>query len=127
MTYRLRHNIFNAIIKQEICFFDENHTGELTNRLSNDTQVVQTMLTGNVATLIQNIIHIVGSLIVMFYLQVTLTLVLISIVPFAIVIATIYGNIVERLRQQFQDKLAEANTTAEESISNIYMLFVCLS
>ncbi|CAF5060073.1 unnamed protein product [Rotaria sp. Silwood1] len=85
------------------------------------------MLTGNVATLIQNIIHIVGSLIVMFYLQVTLTLVLISIVPFAIVIATIYGNIVERLRQQFQDKLAEANTTAEESISNIYMLFVCLS
>ncbi|CAF1125845.1 unnamed protein product [Rotaria sordida] len=119
MTYRLRRNIFNAIIKQEICFFDENHTGELTNRLSSDTQVVQTMLTGNIAILIQNFIHIIGSLIVMFYLQVKLTLALISIVPIAILIATIYGNIVENLRQQFQDKLAEANKTAEESISNI--------
>ncbi|CAF3643399.1 unnamed protein product [Rotaria sp. Silwood1] len=119
MIYRLRQNIFNAIIKQEIGFFDENHTGELTNRLSSDTQVVQTMLTGNIALLIQNFIHIIGSLIVMFYLQVTLTLVLISIVPIVILIATIYGNIIENLRQQFQDKLAEANKTAEESISNI--------
>jgi ABC-type multidrug transport system fused ATPase/permease subunit len=32
MVQRLRWNVFNAIIKQDKSFFDENRTGELTNR-----------------------------------------------------------------------------------------------
>lgn len=42
---RIRRNLFKAIIKQEIAFFDETRTGELTNRLSSDTQVVQNAVT----------------------------------------------------------------------------------
>jgi hypothetical protein len=32
MVQRLRWNVFIAIIKQDMNFFDENRTGELTNR-----------------------------------------------------------------------------------------------
>ena len=42
---RLRKMLFGAIIQQEVAFFDTNRTGELTNRLSSDTQVVQNAVT----------------------------------------------------------------------------------
>src|ERR1700722_14106290 len=117
MVYRLRKNVFNSIVKQEVGFFDENRTGELTNRLSSDTQVLQNAVTVNISMLLRFLIQIIGCLIVMFYLQVTLTLVLMVVVPVVILISMQYGRVVRKLRKKFQDELAAAGTTAEESIS----------
>ncbi len=119
VVYRLRQNIFDSIVKQEIGFFDDTRTGELTNRLSSDTQVLQNAVTVNISMLVRFLLQILGSLIVMFYLQVTLTLVLMAVVPVIVLIARIYGSAVQKLRKKFQDELAGAGTTAEESISNI--------
>lgn len=123
VVYHLRRNIFDSIIKQEIGFFDDTRTGELTNRLSSDTQVLQNAVTVNISMLLRFLLQIFGSLVVMFYLEVTLTLVLMVVVPAIVLIAKVYGSIVRKLRKQFQDELAAAGTTAEESISNIRMYF----
>lgn len=127
VVYRLRQNIFDAIIQQEIGFFDDTRTGELTNRLSSDTQVLQNAVTVNISMLFRFLIQILGSLVVMFYLEVTLTLVLMVVVPIIVLIAKQYGGVVQKLRKRFQDELAGAGTTAEESISNIssFISFVC--
>ncbi len=119
VVYRLRQNIFDSIIKQEVGFFDDTRTGELTNRLSSDTQVLQNAVTVNISMLLRFILQILGSLIVMFYLEVTLTLVLMVVVPVIVLISKKYGSVVQKLRKKFQDALAAAGTTAEESISNI--------
>lgn len=37
--------LYRAIVDQEVAFFDTNRTGDLTNRLSSDTQVLQNALT----------------------------------------------------------------------------------
>ncbi|CAH1801612.1 unnamed protein product [Owenia fusiformis] len=42
---RLRTQLFASIIKQDVAFFDTTRTGELTNRLSSDTQVLQNAVT----------------------------------------------------------------------------------
>ncbi|CAF0728813.1 unnamed protein product [Adineta ricciae] len=119
VVFRLRQNIFDAITKQEVAFFDDTRTGELTNRLSSDTQVLQNALTVNISMLLRFVLQILGSLAVMFYLEVTLTLVLMVVVPIIVLVARQYGTIVQKLRKKFQDELAAAGTTAEESISNI--------
>jgi len=69
--------------------------------------------------LLRFILQIISSLAVMFYLEVTLTLVLMAVVPVIVLMAKVYGGVVQKLRKKFQDELAEAGTTAEESISNI--------
>ncbi|CAF2155732.1 unnamed protein product [Rotaria magnacalcarata] len=119
LVCRLRQSILDSIVKQEVGFFDDTRTGELTNRLSSDTQVLQNAVTVNISMLVRFLLQIIGSLVVMFYLEVTLTLVLMVVVPLIILIAKLYGSIVQKLRKQFQDELAAAGTTAEESISNI--------
>ena len=45
----LRVDLFEAIVGQDIEFFDHRRTGELTNRLSVDTAVLQNTVTVNLA------------------------------------------------------------------------------
>lgn len=69
-------------------------------------------------------LQILGSLFVMFYLEVTLTFVLMIVVPVIILITRKYSSVVKKLRKRFQDELAGAGTTAEESISNMRLLML---
>lgn len=54
-TKRLRAEVFNAYIRQEIGFYDENNTGSLTERLAVDAKNVNTMITQTVGEIIQMI------------------------------------------------------------------------
>ncbi|XP_013415862.1 ABC transporter B family member 25 isoform X2 [Lingula anatina] len=119
LVARLRKDLFNSVIKQEVAFFDVNRTGELTNRLSSDTQVIQNAITVNMSMLSRNILQIIGSLVIMFVLDPALTGVLLSVVPIVSLGAVQYGYMVKNLRQKFQDRLADASTTAEEALSSI--------
>lgn len=119
LVARIRKLLFNSIVRQEVAFFDNNRTGELINRLSSDTQVIQNALTVNVSMLLRYIIQIIGSLVFMFTLSAKLTGVLISVVPIVGIGAQQYGSFVQGLRKKFQDELAAASSTAEESIGNI--------
>ncbi|XP_031572199.1 antigen peptide transporter 2-like [Actinia tenebrosa] len=91
---RIRKQLFNAIIRQEVAFFDTNRTGELINRLSSDTQVIQNALTVNISMLLRYVIQILGSIVFMFTLSPKLTGVLISVVPIIGVGAQQYGKYV---------------------------------
>lgn len=45
----MRRNVYAAIVKQEVTFFDKNRTGELVNRLSADTSLVSQCVTSNIS------------------------------------------------------------------------------
>lgn len=119
LVARIRKQLFASVVEQEVAFFDNNRTGELINRLSSDTQVIQNALTVNVSMLLRYIIQIIGSLAFMFSLSAKLTGVLISVVPIVGIGAQRYGSFVQGLRKRFQDELAAASSTAEEAIANI--------
>lgn len=119
LVARIRKQLFASVVEQEVAFFDSNRTGELINRLSSDTQVIQNALTVNVSMLLRYIIQIIGSLAFMFSLSAKLTGVLISVVPIVGIGAQRYGSFVQGLRKRFQDELAAAASTAEEAIANI--------
>jgi len=119
LVARVRKQVFLAIVSQEIAFFDTTRTGELTNRLSSDTAVIQNACTVNLSMLARYIVQILGSIAIMVGVNWKLTLVLISVVPAVAICAVIYGKKVKQIRKDFQDRLADASTVAEESISCI--------
>ncbi|KAK7506015.1 hypothetical protein BaRGS_00002737 [Batillaria attramentaria] len=102
MVARLRRKLFGAVVSQEIAFFDTNRTGELCNRLASDTQVLQNAVTVNISMLSRYVLQIIGSLAFMFALNPSLT-----------------GKYVQKKRKEFQDRLADAGTQAEEALSSI--------
>ena len=50
---RLRRDLYSSLLRQEIAFFDEQRTGELTNRLAADTTVLQNAVTANLSMLLR--------------------------------------------------------------------------
>eukprot|EP00057_Strongylocentrotus_purpuratus_P013698 XP_011668172.1 PREDICTED: ABC transporter B family member 1 [Strongylocentrotus purpuratus] len=116
---RLRNTLFASIIRQEVAFFDTNRTGELTSRLSSDTQVVQNAVTVNISMLVRYSFQILGSIAIMFSQSAALTGVLLSVVPIIAIGAVQYGRYVQVIQKNFQDALGDAGTAAEEALSSI--------
>ena len=66
--------------------------GELTNRLSADTQVIQSAVTENLSMLARYTMQMLISIGLMFYISAKLTAVLLSVVPIIAVSAVQYGK-----------------------------------
>ncbi|MEE2786159.1 MAG: ABC transporter transmembrane domain-containing protein [Myxococcota bacterium] len=116
---RLRQRLFKAVVAQEVAFFDTHRTGELTNRLSADTTVVQNTATVNISMFLRHALTVIGALAILLWTSWKLTLVMLSLVPIAVVAGLFYGRMVRRLSRQVQDALARSTEVAEEVMSGI--------
>lgn len=118
LVARLRKDLFEHIIRQDIQFFDQNKTGELMNRLASDTTVIQSCLSVNVSLGLRSAMQILISLILLFVTSWKLTLVMISVIPVLIVFVRIYGKYTKKLTKAYQDALGRAADTGSESIAS---------
>jgi ATP-binding cassette subfamily B protein len=116
---QLRQDLFASLMSQEVGFFDERKTGELTSRLSSDTTVLQNTVSVNISMALRNTAQALGGIALLFYTSQRLTWLMLAIVPVVAVGAVTYGRKVRGLAKETQDALAMANEVAEESLSGI--------
>ncbi|MBX7196925.1 MAG: ATP-binding cassette domain-containing protein [Sandaracinaceae bacterium] len=116
---RLRRDLYEAILAQEIAFFDERKTGELTSRLSSDTAVLQNGVSVNISMALRNIATAIGGVGLLFYTSPRLTLVMLAVVPPIAFGAVTYGKRLRALSREVQDALASSSDVAEESIAGM--------
>lgn len=116
---RLRTQLYTAVVRREISFFDLRRTGELMNRLASDTAVLQNTVTVNLSMLLRNILQIIGTIVILVMTSWQLTLVMLAIVPLVALGAAFYGRALRKVSMKVQDSLADASEIAEESLSAI--------
>ncbi|HEY2028452.1 MAG TPA: ABC transporter transmembrane domain-containing protein [Myxococcales bacterium] len=116
---RIREQVLKRILDQEIAFFDERRTGELTSRLSSDTTLLQSAVSTNISIGLRTAAQAVGGVIFLFFTSPTLTLLMLAVVPPVAFGAVWYGRRLRKLSKEVQDALAAANEIAEEAISGI--------
>lgn len=116
---RLRGDLYQALLQQEIAFFDTQKTGELSSRLSSDATVLQTTVTANVSMVLRNAMQVFGALAMLLVTSVKLTTLMLAVVPPVALSAVWYGRRVRRLSKESQDALAKASEVAVESLSGI--------
>jgi ATP-binding cassette subfamily B protein len=115
----LRTRLFSAILDQDVEFFDQRRTGELTNRLAADTTVLQNTVTVNVSMALRHGLGAVGGIALLSWMSPRMTVVAMAIVPIGVVIALTYGKAFRKLATKVQDALAAATAVADEVISGI--------
>jgi ATP-binding cassette subfamily B protein len=116
---RLRADLFARLMDQEIAFFDQKKTGELTNRLASDTTVLQNTVSVNISMGLRFVGSIVGGIGFLFYTSFQLTLLMLAIVPAIALGAVAYGRRLRGLSRDVQDALASASEIAEEALAGI--------
>jgi subfamily B ATP-binding cassette protein MsbA len=115
----LRRSVFDRVIRLGVPFFDQRKTGEITSRLTADAAVVQETVSNAVAQALAQGITLIGSVVLLFTLSVRLSLTVLTVVPLAVIAAFVFGRKLRRISTKFQDRLATANSLAEEAISSV--------
>lgn len=115
----LRKRLYGSVISQDIGFFDKNKTGELINRLSADTTVLQNTVSVNVSMALRYGATAFGGIILLLFTSAKLTGLMLLIVPAVALGAVFVGRKIRALSRKTQDALADANQIAEETLSGV--------
>lgn len=115
----LRVNLYSALIRQEIGFFDQRRTGELTNRLASDTTVLQNAVTVNLSMALRFALQVLGAIAILLWTSWKLTLIMLAVVPLVAAGAGFYGRKLRQVSKDVQDALAVSSEVAEETLSGV--------
>ncbi|MCJ8748012.1 hypothetical protein PDJAM_G00159940 [Pangasius djambal] len=116
---RVKHQLFSCLLKQEIGFFETIKTGDVTCRLSTDTNLMARAVALNVNVLLRTMIKTLGMLYLMFSLSWKLTVLMLLETPLNGLLQNIYDTHYQRLSKKVQDSIARANDAAGEAVSGI--------
>ncbi|KAK7933962.1 hypothetical protein WMY93_004858 [Mugilogobius chulae] len=119
LSLRLRNHLFRTLMKQEIGFFDQNHTGDVLSRLSADTTQVSDLVSQNLNILLRSAVKASGFCVFMFKMSWKLSVVSLLGFPFIGLVSQLYGNYYKVLSKQVQETLAQTNRVAEETVSSM--------
>lgn len=115
----LRGLVFDRILTLPLGWFHERRSGELVGRLASDVTVVEGVVGSELSMALRNSIQMLGGLVLLFVIDVQLTLLMLAIVP-PIVVTTIYfGRRIRRMTRAVQDELAKVSGQVQESIGAI--------
>ncbi|KAK6327439.1 hypothetical protein J4Q44_G00030840 [Coregonus suidteri] len=118
-TSRMKVELFGALVKQDIGFFETIKTGDITSRLSTDTTLMARAVALNVNVLLRTLIKTVGMLSLMMSLSWKLTLLMLMETPITGLLQSIHDNYYLRLSKEVQDSMARANEAAGETVAGI--------
>jgi ATP-binding cassette, subfamily B, bacterial MsbA len=115
----VRTQLYNHLTALPVSFFASRRVGELISRLASDTSVIQTVTTGSITELLRQSLVLVGGITIIAVTNLRLTLAMLAIVPVVVLSARYYGAYVRRLSTSVQDRLADAGSVIEETLSAI--------
>jgi subfamily B ATP-binding cassette protein MsbA len=115
----LRRAVFDRVVRLPVPFFDRNLTGDISSRLTSDAAAVQHTVSTTFAQALSQGITLIGGVVLLIALSPVLSLTVLTFLPIVILAAAFFGRRLRRLSRGFQDKIADANSLAHESISSI--------
>ncbi|KAL1953812.1 hypothetical protein VTO42DRAFT_2139 [Malbranchea cinnamomea] len=116
---RLRLEYVQAILRQDMAYFDTYTPGSVATRISNNANLIQTGLSEKVGTCIQGFAMLIASFIIAFVRSWRLTLPVATTVPTTVIIVGITVVLDARVEAKVLDVVSKAGGLVEETLSSI--------
>ncbi|WJX70434.1 ABC transporter B member 15, variant 2 [Trifolium repens] len=122
---RMRARYLKAVLRQEVAYFDLHvtSTSEVITSVSNDSLVIQDVLSEKVPNFLMNASMFIGSYIVAFALLWRLAIVGFPFVIFLVIPGLMYGRTLMGLAKKIREEYNQAGTIAEQAISSIRTVY----
>ena len=115
----LRAMVFDRVLSLTLAWFHERRSGELVGRLASDVTIVQGVVSTELSMALRNGVQMFGALVLLFVIDVKLTLLMLTIVPVTVVTTIVFGRKIRRMTRAVQDELAQVSGQVQESIGAI--------
>jgi len=115
----MRRDLFSHIQKLSFSYFDNTKTGTIMSRLVNDLSGISGFVHRGPEDFFLATVSLFGSLALMAYMNIRLTLIVLIVLPILIGFAFFNKNIMVKHYRESAKKIAEINSQAENSIGGI--------
>jgi len=115
----MRKESFSHVQKLSFRFFDNNKTGHLVSRLTNDLMDIGELAHHGPEDIFIAAMTIIGTFGVMFYIDPTFTILIFLLVPIILILTIIFGKLMSKAFRQMFGDIADFNARVENNVSGI--------
>ena len=115
----VREVMFRNFQRMPMAYFDKHQTGETMSYITNDVSAIQEALVDNLIELFTESSILIGSIVMMLYLDWKLTLLTLIVVPMVGYAMRIFGKKIKANGTVIQERIADITSLLQESISSI--------
>jgi len=119
VTADLRRAAFDHILALSPAFFELTRTGEVISRLTNDTQLLETVVGSSASFALRNLLLMLGAFVMLALTSAKLTLLVLIGVPVVFLPIAVAGRRVRRLSRASQDRIADVAAYVDETLHEI--------
>lgn len=118
----IRQKLFEHMQRLPLSYFDKNPVGRLVTRVTNDTEALNEVYTNVLVTLLKDFAILGGVVVIMFRLDVKMTLVSLAIMPAVIVLTVFFRRRIRKVYRNVRTSLAKINAAISENISGMRII-----
>lgn len=115
----VREVMFRKFQRMPMAYFDRHQTGETMSFITNDVAAIQSALVDQLIEMVTEGSILIGSIIMMLYLDWKLTLLTLVVIPVVGQAMKIFGRKIKRNGTVIQERMADITSLLQESISSI--------
>ncbi|MEC7031025.1 MAG: ABC transporter transmembrane domain-containing protein [Pseudomonadota bacterium] len=110
----IRQQLFSHLLRLPSAFYDQNQTGEILSRLTTDTTLVERVVGTSVSLALRNSLILIGSLGMLLFTSLKLTVWVIIMTPIAVVPVIQFARRYRVLSKESQSYVADASAYASQ-------------
>ncbi len=114
----LRTRLYAHLQKLSLGYFNEQRTGDIMSRLTNDVSAIQGAVTTNLVGLTGSLVTFIGGIVILLVRDWRLTLLVLGLLPILTVIAIVIGRRLRRFSNAASVELGEATAVMSETLNN---------
>ncbi len=115
----VREVMFRKFQRMPMAYFDRHQTGETMSYITNDVAAIQSALVDQLIEFVTETSILIGSIVMMVYLDWKLSLLTLVIIPLVGQAMKIFGRKIKRNGTVIQERMADITSLLQESISSI--------
>ena len=115
----VREVMFKKFQRMPMAYFDKHQTGETMSYITNDVAAIQSALVDQLIEMVTESSILIGSIVMMLYIDWKLTLLTLVVVPLVGQAMKIFGRKIKRNGTVIQERMADITSLLQESIAAV--------
>ena len=119
LAFDFRNELFEKIQRLSFSYHDRNRTGQLMIRATDDVEKLRMFIGQGMLLAVQSIVLLIGSLAVLAFTNLSLTLIILPVLPVALILFMVFGSVAQSLFGEIQRRLSTLNEILQENLAGI--------